>query len=51
MAAQADIPPDLTDDDKAYLFQYRDGNLNSTILYALLHGVQRRLVPWRARVD
>ncbi|SJK97134.1 uncharacterized protein ARMOST_00385 [Armillaria ostoyae] len=39
MAAQADIPPDLTDDRKAYLFQYRDGNLNSTILYALLHGV------------
>ncbi|KAK0242131.1 hypothetical protein EDD85DRAFT_1020805 [Armillaria nabsnona] len=39
MAAQADIPPDLTDDYKAYLFQYRDGNLNSTILYALLHGI------------
>ncbi|PBK73564.1 hypothetical protein ARMSODRAFT_639098 [Armillaria solidipes] len=33
------IPPDLTDDRKAYLYQYRDGNLNSTILYALLHGV------------
>ncbi|KAK0225569.1 hypothetical protein IW262DRAFT_696055 [Armillaria fumosa] len=39
MAAQTDIPPSLTDDFKAYLFRYRDGNLNSTILYALLHGI------------
>ncbi|KAK0505108.1 hypothetical protein EDD18DRAFT_1343931 [Armillaria luteobubalina] len=39
MAAQTDIPPNVTDDFKAYLFRYRDGNLNSTILYALLHGI------------
>ncbi|KAK0454005.1 uncharacterized protein EV420DRAFT_1749576 [Desarmillaria tabescens] len=39
MAAQVYIPPDLTDDRKAHSFQYRDGNLNSVILYALLHGI------------
>ncbi|SJK98344.1 uncharacterized protein ARMOST_01609 [Armillaria ostoyae] len=36
---RADIPSDLTDDDKALLFQILDAQLNSTILYALLHGI------------
>ncbi|PBK89800.1 hypothetical protein ARMGADRAFT_1167172 [Armillaria gallica] len=36
---QTDIPSDLTDDDKASIFQYLDAALNSTILYALLHGI------------
>ncbi|KAK0446378.1 uncharacterized protein EV420DRAFT_1715793 [Desarmillaria tabescens] len=39
MATQTDIPPDLTDNDKAFLFQYLDAILNSIILYALLHGI------------
>ncbi|KAK0454038.1 uncharacterized protein EV420DRAFT_1696592 [Desarmillaria tabescens] len=39
MTARVDIPSDLTDDDKAYCFQLLDANLNSQILYALLHGV------------
>ncbi len=38
MSTQADIPSDLTDDDKAFLFQTLDASLNSVILYALLHG-------------
>lgn len=33
------IPPDLTDDDKVYVFQYLDDILNSGILYALLYGL------------
>ena len=40
MANQADIPSDLTNDDKASIFQDLDANLNSMILYALLHGEQ-----------
>ncbi len=40
MATQTDIPSDLTDDDKVLIFQYLDTFLNSTILYALLHGGQ-----------
>ncbi|KAK0480809.1 hypothetical protein IW261DRAFT_1419147 [Armillaria novae-zelandiae] len=39
MANQADIPSDLTDDDKAYILQSFDTVLNSMILYALLHGM------------
>ncbi|KAK0454071.1 uncharacterized protein EV420DRAFT_1765885 [Desarmillaria tabescens] len=39
MTARADIPPDLTDDEKASLFQYLDASLNSEILYALLYGI------------
>ncbi|PBK67625.1 hypothetical protein ARMSODRAFT_1020621 [Armillaria solidipes] len=39
MATQTDIPSDLPNDDKAYAFQCRDAQLNSTILYALLHGI------------
>ncbi|KAK0219977.1 hypothetical protein IW262DRAFT_992579 [Armillaria fumosa] len=34
-----DIPPDLTNDGKAIIFQYLDAQLNSGILYALLHGI------------
>ncbi len=30
----------LTNDDKVFLFQYLDAQLNSGILYALLHGGQ-----------
>ncbi|SJK98365.1 uncharacterized protein ARMOST_01630 [Armillaria ostoyae] len=39
MAIQTDISLDLTDDDKAYAFQYLDATLNTAILYALLHGI------------
>ncbi|KAK0454008.1 uncharacterized protein EV420DRAFT_1645228 [Desarmillaria tabescens] len=39
MAIQADIPPDLTNNDKAFLFQFLNTALNSGILYALLHGI------------
>ncbi|PBK89808.1 hypothetical protein ARMGADRAFT_1064809 [Armillaria gallica] len=41
MTTQTDIPSDLTDDSdhKAVLFQICESQLNSTILYALLHGI------------
>ncbi|KAK0459024.1 uncharacterized protein EV420DRAFT_1642723 [Desarmillaria tabescens] len=39
METQADIPPDLTDDDKAFFLQALDVELNSGIFYALLYGV------------
>ncbi|PBL01653.1 hypothetical protein ARMGADRAFT_1071181 [Armillaria gallica] len=39
MATQTAIPPDLTDDDKAVVFQNLDVILNSRILYALLFGL------------
>ncbi|KAK0445285.1 uncharacterized protein EV420DRAFT_1484341 [Desarmillaria tabescens] len=39
MATQTDILPDLTDHEKAFIFQFLDANLNSGILYALLHGI------------
>ncbi|PBK94913.1 hypothetical protein ARMGADRAFT_1029257 [Armillaria gallica] len=39
MANQADIPSDLTNDDKALIFQQFDSLLNSMILHALLHGM------------
>ena len=44
MAAQADIPY-LTNSDKAWVFQTLDAQLNSVVLYVLLHGAQRRSVP------
>ncbi len=50
MATQTDIPSDLTD-DKVFLFQSLDANLNCIILYALLHGGQRRSVSWHVDVD
>ncbi|SJL18483.1 uncharacterized protein ARMOST_22072 [Armillaria ostoyae] len=39
MATEADIPSGLTDDEKAYVFQFLDAQLNSMILLALLHGM------------
>ncbi|PBK94993.1 hypothetical protein ARMGADRAFT_1029326 [Armillaria gallica] len=39
MLTQADIPPDLSDDDKTLGFQFLDAQLNSMILMALLHGI------------
>ncbi|KAK0436057.1 uncharacterized protein EV420DRAFT_1770374 [Desarmillaria tabescens] len=39
MATQTDIPPDLSDSDKAFMFQFLDDQLNSSILFALLHGI------------
>ncbi len=44
MVTQKDIPSDLTDDDKAAMFQDLDGWLNSTIVYALLYGEHQCLV-------
>ncbi|PBK70805.1 hypothetical protein ARMSODRAFT_1017593 [Armillaria solidipes] len=38
MATQTDIP-DLTNDDKAAVFQVLDAKLNSQILYALVYGI------------
>ncbi len=39
MAAQNNIsPPDLTDVDKAIIFQILDAELNSVIFYSLLSG-------------
>ncbi|SJK98316.1 uncharacterized protein ARMOST_01581 [Armillaria ostoyae] len=39
MATQSDVPPGLTDHDRAFIYQYLDANLNCGILYALLHGI------------
>ncbi|KAK0192217.1 hypothetical protein F5146DRAFT_1189696 [Armillaria mellea] len=39
MAILTNIPSDLTNHDRAFIFQFLDGQLNSTILYALLHGI------------
>ncbi|KAK0496092.1 hypothetical protein EDD18DRAFT_1390758 [Armillaria luteobubalina] len=39
MATQTDIPPDLTNNDKVFIFQYSDAILNCTILHALLIGI------------
>ncbi|KAK0467400.1 hypothetical protein IW261DRAFT_1426629 [Armillaria novae-zelandiae] len=36
---RVDIPSDLTDNHKAWVFQYLDANLNSAILHALIHGI------------
>ncbi len=38
MATQTNIPSDLTDDVKAYIFQFIDAKLNSIIMYALSYG-------------
>ncbi len=51
MVTQTDIPPDLTDNDKANIFQVLDAQLNSRILYALLYGGQRHLVSLHVGVD
>ncbi|SJK98346.1 uncharacterized protein ARMOST_01611 [Armillaria ostoyae] len=39
MTTQTDIPSYVTDDYKASLLQYLDADLNSMIIYALLHGI------------
>ncbi|KAK0480759.1 hypothetical protein IW261DRAFT_1563439 [Armillaria novae-zelandiae] len=39
MTTQTNIPSDLTDDDKTYVFQILDAQLNSIILTALLYGI------------
>ncbi|KAK0479705.1 hypothetical protein IW261DRAFT_1564361 [Armillaria novae-zelandiae] len=39
MAIQTNIPPGLTDEEKASTFQVLDVVLNSQIVYALLHGI------------
>lgn len=39
MATPTSIPSDLTNDDKAFLFQLFDACLNSIILYSFLNGV------------
>ncbi|PBK67751.1 hypothetical protein ARMSODRAFT_1020269 [Armillaria solidipes] len=39
MATQTDIPSYVTDDQKALMFKFLDGQLNSGILYALLYGI------------
>ncbi len=44
MATQTDILSDLTDDNKAAVFQVLDGWLNSAIFYALLYGEHGCLV-------
>ncbi len=44
MVTQTDIPSDLTDDSKVYIFQILDAYLNSIILYALLYGGYQRSV-------
>ncbi|SJL13665.1 uncharacterized protein ARMOST_17112 [Armillaria ostoyae] len=44
MAAQTNIPPDVTDPDKALIFYKLDAELNSVILYSLLHGIYTGIV-------
>ncbi len=44
MSTQADIPSDLSDNDKALGFQFLDAQLNSMILMALLYGEQHHFV-------
>ncbi|KAK0244113.1 hypothetical protein EDD85DRAFT_977827 [Armillaria nabsnona] len=39
MVTQVDIPSDLTDEHKAFVFRNLDAYLNSQILYASLHGI------------
>ncbi len=45
MAAQTNIPPDVTDPDKALIFHELDTELNSVILYSLLHGMYIHSIP------
>ncbi len=51
MKSQADIPQDLTDDDKAFIFQFLDAELNSRVLYVLLYGGLQRLEPCHVGID
>ncbi|KAK0454015.1 uncharacterized protein EV420DRAFT_1696533 [Desarmillaria tabescens] len=44
MAIQADIPPDLTNRDKALMFQLLNAYLNSQILLMSLHGIYTRIL-------
>ncbi|SJL04753.1 uncharacterized protein ARMOST_08123 [Armillaria ostoyae] len=44
MAAQTNIPPDLSDADRATAFQSLDTDLNSRILYSLLTGLYTGIV-------
>ncbi|KAK0493740.1 hypothetical protein EDD18DRAFT_1356198 [Armillaria luteobubalina] len=44
MATQTDIPSDLIDDEKTFIFQFLDARLNSEILYALLYGIYTGLL-------
>ncbi|KAK0433381.1 uncharacterized protein EV420DRAFT_548470 [Desarmillaria tabescens] len=44
MMTQADILPDLTNEHKAYVFQELDAELNTEILYTLLHGIYTGIV-------
>ncbi len=44
MATQTDIPSDLPDDYKIFVFYDNDSQLNTGLLYALLHGRHRRSV-------
>lgn len=40
MAVQTDIPTDLTDADRAFMFQLLNAHLHSKMLYSLLHGAR-----------
>ncbi|KAK0219909.1 hypothetical protein IW262DRAFT_1554220 [Armillaria fumosa] len=44
MSTQADIPSDLSNDEKAIAFQNLDAYLNAMILYALLHGMYTGII-------
>ncbi|SJL13678.1 uncharacterized protein ARMOST_17126 [Armillaria ostoyae] len=44
MAAHTNILPDVTDPDKALISYKLDAELNSVILYSLLHGIYTRIV-------
>ncbi|PBK76389.1 hypothetical protein ARMSODRAFT_1078534 [Armillaria solidipes] len=44
MAIQTNIPPDLTDIERALIFQILDAELNAKILYALLHGIYTGII-------
>ncbi len=44
MLTQAHIPSDLTDTRRDFIFQFLDSELNSMILFALLHGQQHHFV-------
>ncbi|KAK0453998.1 uncharacterized protein EV420DRAFT_1645219 [Desarmillaria tabescens] len=44
MTYQLDIPPDLTGPDITFIYQNLDAQLNTGILYALLHGIYTGIV-------
>lgn len=44
MAFQTDIPPDLTEADRVFMFQLLNAHLHSKMLYSLLHGVYTGIV-------